>query len=96
MRLSNPVSFLIKIILITQLALLISCSTVNRQDTLASLENVEFEIKEEKIDGSLEKAMESYERFLKVTPETKMTPEALRRLADLKIQKEYNLKKKIV
>jgi tetratricopeptide (TPR) repeat protein len=54
------------------------------------LNDVKFEVKEEKIDGSLEKAMASYEKFLKETPETEMTPEALRRLADLKIQKEYN------
>ena len=33
--------------------------------------------------------MASYEEFLKETPESAMTPEALRRLADLKIQKEY-------
>ena len=69
--------------------LLSSCATTNTEGTLASLGEVKFELKKEKIDGSLEKAMESYEKFLKETPETEMTPEALRRLADLKIQKEY-------
>lgn len=34
--------------------------------------------------------MESYQKFLEETPETAMTPEALRRLADLKIEKEYS------
>ena len=69
--------------------LLISCATTNNEGTLGSLSDVKFELKQEKVDGSLEKAMASYEKFLKETPETEMTPEALRRLADLKIQKEY-------
>ena len=69
--------------------LLSSCAATNTKGTLASLKDVKFEVKEEKVDGSLEKAMASYEKFLKETPETEMTPEAIRRLADLKIQKEY-------
>ena len=35
--------------------------------------------------------MQSYQRFLEETPETQRTPEAMRRLADLKIEKEYGL-----
>ena len=70
-------------------ALLASCAMTNREGTLASLNDVEFEVKEEKVDGSLEKALASYQKFLEETPETEMTPEALRRLADLKIQKDY-------
>ena len=69
---------------------LASCSTTDTKGTLASLDDVKFEVKEEKVDGSLEKALASYEKFLAETPETEMTPEALRRLADLKIQKEYD------
>ncbi|HHO59309.1 MAG TPA: tetratricopeptide repeat protein, partial [Thiotrichales bacterium] len=66
-----------------------SCETTSTSGTLASLNDVEFEVKEEKVDDSLERAMESYEKFLRETPETEMTPEAIRRLADLKIQKDY-------
>jgi tetratricopeptide (TPR) repeat protein len=73
----------------TAMLLLVSCAATNNQGTLGSLSDVKFELKEEKVDGSLEKAMASYEKFLAETPETEMTPEALRRLADLKIQKEY-------
>ena len=80
---------LMKIIAVTQFTLLVGCASGNRQGTISSLEGVEFEVKEEQVDNSLEKAMASYEKFLKETPETNMTPEALRRLADLKIQKEY-------
>lgn len=68
---------------------LASCATSNTEGTLGSLNEVKFEVKEERVDGSLEKAMASYQKFLDETPETAMTPEALRRLADLKIQKEY-------
>lgn len=85
MRLNNYLLFPVLIIYI----LLASCASTNTKGTLASLKDVKFEVKEEKVDGSLEKAMASYEKFLKETPETEMTPEALRRLADLKLQKEY-------
>ena len=68
---------------------LMSCVSTGDKITLASLRNASIEIKEEKIEGSLEKAMESYQKFLQETPESAMTPEALRRLADLKIEKEY-------
>lgn len=71
-------------------AMLSACiSTVDRE-TLASLRDVNIEIKEEKIEGSLEKALQSYQKFLEETPESAMTPEAIRRLADLKIEKEYS------
>ncbi len=33
--------------------------------------------------------MLSYQRFLEETPDSALTPEATRRLADLKIEKEY-------
>ncbi len=69
--------------------ILASCETINTGGTLGSLNNVDFKIKEEKVNDSLDKAMESYAAFLKNTPETAMTPEAIRRLADLKIQKDY-------
>ncbi len=85
MRLNNYITAVVLLMFL----LLSSCATTNTEGTLASLKDVKFEVKEEKVDGSLEKAMESYEKFLKETPETEMTPEALRRLADLKIQKEY-------
>ena len=71
------------------MSMLASCSTTgNRGATLASLQDVEFEVVDEKVTDSLRKAMEGYQDFLKNTPETAMTPEALRRLADLKIQQE--------
>lgn len=66
------------------------CASFGTEGTLASLQDVEIEIKEEVIDDSLDKALQSYQQFLQETPETAMTPEAIRRLADLKIEKEYS------
>ena len=70
--------------------LLASCATGTDGTTLASLADVEFEVVDEKVTDSLEKALASYQDFLENTPDTEMTPEALRRLADLKIQKEQS------
>lgn len=85
-------SFPIELLLIaTSLVLLHGCSAIGRQDTISDLNNVQIEIKEEYVEGSLEKAMESYQKFLEETPEGALTPEAIRRLADLKIEKEYGV-----
>ncbi len=77
------------LILLTAVSILYSCALSSDRETLASLENIEPVIEEAEITGSLDKAMESYQKFLQETPESAMTPEALRRLADLKIEKEY-------
>lgn len=69
--------------------LLAACSGIGRQGTIAQLRRQSIDIKEEKITGGLEKAMQSYERFLAETPSSAMAPEAIRRLADLKVEKEY-------
>ena len=69
--------------------ILIGCHSINDKDTLAELQKMRVEIKEEKIEDGLDKAMLSYQRFLEKTPDSAMTPEAIRRLADLKIEKEY-------
>ena len=61
-------------------SVLSACISTGDRDTLASLRNVSIEIKEEKIDASLEKAMQSYQKFLEETPESALTPEAIRRL----------------
>ncbi len=71
---------------------LFACQSTGGKDTIAKLRNVQLEIKEEKIEGGLEKAMESYQHFLQETPKSsKLKPEAMRRLADLKIEREYGL-----
>lgn len=69
--------------------MLVACASVGSKGTIAELRQVRIEIKEERIEGGLEKAMLSYQRFLEETPDSALTPEAIRRLADLKIEKEY-------
>ena len=71
--------------------MLAACASVSdgSRNTIAALRHVQIEIKEEKVEGGLEKAMLGYQRFLEGTPDSALTPEAIRRLADLKIQKEY-------
>jgi len=72
-------------------AFLSACQTGGSRDTIAQLRNMKIEVKEETIEGGLEKAMHSYQRFLDETPESGLTPAAIRRLADLKIEREYGL-----
>ena len=63
------------------LALLLSACATNSGKTIGSLQKVDIEIKEQHIDGSLEKALASYQKYLQETPETALTPEAMRRIA---------------
>jgi hypothetical protein len=72
-------------------AVLAACSSAPPKGTLATLHNVQPDLQDVKVDDGLDTAMQSYQRFLEETPETKRTPEAMRRLADLKIEKEYGL-----
>ncbi|MEN7972778.1 MAG: tetratricopeptide repeat protein, partial [Verrucomicrobiota bacterium] len=81
----------IRLIVFALPVMLISCSSANKNGTIAQLRNMSIEIKEEKIEGGLEKAMASYQRFLEETPDSALSAEAIRRLADLKIEKEYGL-----
>ncbi len=66
-----------------------ACSGIDKRGTIAQLRHHHVDIKGEELSGGLEKAMQSYERFLAETPSSARTPEAIRRLADLKVEKEY-------
>jgi len=68
-----------------------ACSPVDHQGTIAELRNREIVINDEKVTGGLENAMESYQRFLEEAQDSPIAPEAIRRLADLKVEKEYGL-----
>lgn len=70
--------------------LLGACQTTDT-NTIAELRARRIEIKEEKIEDASGKAMESYRRFLKETPDSSLKPEAIRRLADLKVEQEEGL-----
>jgi TolA-binding protein len=80
-----------RIAVIALCALVASCASTTDRGTLAQLRNVKIEIKEEKVEGGIEKAIQGYERFLAETAESPLVPEAMRRLADLKVEKEYGI-----
>src|SRR5262245_31407468 len=74
-------------------ALLVGCTAHHKPTgaTLADLHNMRPDVQEVKVDQGLDQAMQSYRRFLEETPETSMTPEAMRRLADLQIEKQFGI-----
>lgn len=72
-------------------ALLVACSHNSSKDTLATLHDVPADTQDVQVEGGLEAAMQSYQRFLAESPESTQSAEAMRRLADLKIEKEYGI-----
>jgi tetratricopeptide (TPR) repeat protein len=60
--------------------------------TLAELRNRQPDVADVKVDAGLDQAMAGYRRFLEETPETAMTPEAMRRLADLQLEKQFGIR----
>ena len=78
--------------------LLLSCagmaacgSTVEQGGTLSELEQVPADVEDIYVADSLERAAESYRRYLDETAKSAMTPEAMRRLADLQIEQAYGV-----
>jgi cellulose synthase operon protein C len=65
---------------------------VGTAGTLAELRNVRPDVQEVKVEQGLDQAMQQYRRFLEEAPETAMTPEAMRRLADLQIEKQFGIR----
>jgi tetratricopeptide (TPR) repeat protein len=64
---------------------------VDRSGTLATLHEVRPDTQEVPVDQGLDRAVQSYRDFLKQAPDSKLAPEAMRRLADLKIEKEFGI-----
>ena len=70
--------------------LLAACASPTT-DTLAELRRVEPDMSEVQIDHGLDQAMIGYQKFLEEAPESALTPEAMRRLADLKLEKQFGI-----
>src|SRR5438067_8160822 len=66
--------------------------TVSTTGTLAQLRNMRPDVQDVKVEQGLEQAMQNYRRFLEESPETAMTPEAMRRLADLQLEKQFGIR----
>lgn len=78
-----------RLTLLAAAVLLASCAATPRHGTIAQLRDVKLDLADERIEGGIEKAMAGYQKFLAESPESAMTPEAIRRLADLKLEREY-------
>jgi len=68
---------------------LAGCAYLPDSGTISELDSVKLELKDTRIEDGLDKAMSSYQHFLNETPESALTPEAIRRLADLKVEKDF-------
>ena len=67
--------------------LMSACATsTDNSGTLGELNSVPADLKDVYLEDSLERAALSYRRYLAETSESKKTPEAMRRLADLQIE----------
>src|SRR5215510_10174310 len=67
-------------------------TTVVTTGTLAQLRSVRPDVQDMRVEQGLDQAMQNYRRFLDETPETSMTPEAMRRLADLQLEKQFGIR----
>jgi TolA-binding protein len=72
-------------------ALAAACAGNPDRQTLATLHSVEPDVTEVRVENSLDQAMRGYRKFLDDAPESALTPEAMRRLADLELEKEYGI-----
>jgi hypothetical protein len=62
-----------------------ACATVSsEQGTLAELQQVEADVEDVYLEDGLERAAQSYRRYLEETDKNKRTPEAMRRIERLK------------
>jgi len=64
---------------------------LDRSGTLGTLHQVQPDTKEVPVEHGLDRAVQGYGDFLKQAPDSKLAPEAMRRLADLKIEKEFGI-----
>ena len=76
---------------VTAFGLAACATTTSDEGTLAELEQLPADIDEEYLDDSLDRAADSYRRYLAETSKSAQTPEAMRRFADLQLEREYGL-----
>src|SRR5262244_605825 len=86
---------LLTILTVFALAILVGCAArakKNTPGTLADLHNVAPDVKDVTVENGLDQALEQYRKIVEETPKTAMTPEAMRRLADLQIEKQFGIR----
>jgi tetratricopeptide (TPR) repeat protein len=83
------------LLMLVAAALVVGCARHHETataGTLAELREAQPDVQEATVEDGLDQAMQGYRRFLEATPETAMTPEAMRRLADLQIEKQFGIR----
>ncbi|NHA14236.1 tetratricopeptide repeat protein [Thioalkalivibrio sp. XN279] len=70
---------------------LTACATDPDRRTLAELRSVAADVQEVQVTDGLDRAMAGYRAYLEETPESARTPEAMRRLADLQIERDFGI-----
>jgi TolA-binding protein len=74
------------------LPVIVACAHhLDRSGTLATLHQVQPDTEEAPVEKGLDRAVQSYRDFLDQAPDSTLAPEAMRRLADLKIEKEFGI-----
>jgi tetratricopeptide (TPR) repeat protein len=72
-------------------AILAGCAENPDRHTLAELQRMEPDVADVMVEDGLDQAITGYRTFLDETPESELTPDAMRRLADLKVEKVYGI-----
>jgi cellulose synthase operon protein C len=62
------------------------------RDRRPDLQDVRLDMEEIRVEDGLDQAMEQYRRFLAETPGNNLTPDAMRRLADLQVEKQFGIR----
>src|SRR5688572_27251639 len=81
----------IRMVLMLSPVLVTGCAPTPDKHTVGQLRNTSADLADVRVEQGLDRAMESYRRYLEQTPKTAMTPEAMRRLADLKVEKQFGI-----
>ena len=81
----------ITIMLLLASGLVTACAGNPDKRTLAVLRKVEPDVSEVRLENGLDQAIHGYRKFLEEAPVSALTPEAMRRLADLKLEKESGI-----
>jgi len=71
--------------------LVAGCASGPQRDTLADLRDRQPDLDEVVVEDSLDKALAGYREYLARVPDSARTPEALRRVADLQVEKAYGI-----
>ena len=70
---------------------LAACAAAPPEETIEDLGDIEADLETVPVEESVDDAEESYRRYLQNSPDGADTPEAMRRMADLQIEKVYGV-----